>query len=206
MAGLPRVVTPLGVVEIDIECSGGSTDKIAGASMRLGAATNWWWPDVGGLAVDVVVTPFPSCAEEAWGAVWTLTALRDSVDVRLTARLVGSEEGDPDGDEDLVSLEFEADGHVVCIGGPDSVALARDGSDLDLPVLWGWPRADGSVGPDCRVGGRSIQWWLPALLAGESVQHHVAVTWSPSGGTPEFEDPAWLACDAVTHLVLGPTL
>lgn len=206
MTGRLEIVTPLGVAAVRIACGGASSAETAGSSRSLGVTTSWWWENLGGLAVEIIVTPYPAIAGQCWGFVWTLTALQDSPDAHIQVQHVGPVEGDPYPDEDLVALEFEADGHVVCVGGPDEMALENEAGDLDLPASWRWPRPDGSTGLKLRVNSRTIDWWLPGLLAGESVQHHIAVAWAPSGGTPELDDPALLAVDAATTFILGPML
>ncbi|HWH28212.1 MAG TPA: hypothetical protein VNU26_04485, partial [Mycobacteriales bacterium] len=128
VAEAPSIETPLGQLLLRLRCGDISTDEASRDTDD--GRRRWIWSDVGGVRVELLVTPFPWPADGATGrlsgsvgAVWRWTALRDTEYVTIEATMPGH--GSPNNGECLEALEFESSDWVLDVGGPDDDCLGR---------------------------------------------------------------------------------
>lgn len=239
MTATVHIDTPLGPVVVDVgvepsaaagasagAAAGGAhgaviaghrgADDPASASELSGGARALAWPDVGGLAVDVLVTrpllyvhpssraDFP---ETLWCAVeLRLRALTDTGGVHVAARIADDAvPGERSSGENLVAVQISTPEWELAIGGPDEEALLAQAEADGQPASWtaepprgsGWGAwATASTTPGRRIS-RGLTWDLPALRATESTRLHVAVAWCRAGH-PGSGDAPWFAVDVTS--------
>jgi hypothetical protein len=192
-----RIGTPLGPLALSLTCGGVPLGMPSAASVLASGARTARWDDLGGLTVDALVVPYtwesellghPRCT--CWGIEWRLHARADTGPVQVTAQLSGYDEGVPGGGWHVATTEFEDDGHVLAIGGPQCDAV-EDELDAGMHAASWRDQFDGSTQYGARSTSRGLTWLLPGLRAGESAATHVAVGWTAAGPEKAVDSAAW---------------